>query len=105
MKNGTKIKAVLKRRLQKQRLQLAIVALGLRLGKGGFCSLEIKRNRRMVQRTELFVPVWRLQEVKSQTALGLSLGEALGFRENFSCGIKKYVLNDQACGKLLSDKE
>jgi hypothetical protein len=40
-----------------------------------------------------------------KTVLGSSPGEDVGFRDNFSYDIQRYVSNDQAYGKLSGNKD
>jgi hypothetical protein len=53
---------VSERRLQEQRSQPQKAALGSSPGEDGFFSLEMKHDRRMAPRSELFVLAGRLQE-------------------------------------------
>jgi hypothetical protein len=57
---------VSKKRLQKQRSQLRKTLLGLILGEDGFCSSEIKQNRRTAPRPKFFVSKRRLQKQRPQ---------------------------------------
>jgi hypothetical protein len=41
----------------------------------------------------------------SKTVLGSSLGEDVGFGDNFFCDIQRYVSNDHAYGKLSGNKD
>jgi hypothetical protein len=61
----------------------------------------------MMQRTKIFILMMILQKLgqKPEPALSSSVGECVGFRDVFLYVVKQYILNDEACDKLLSIKD
>jgi hypothetical protein len=87
--------------------------LGSIPGQDGFSISETKDNRRMTQRTKLFVSTRRLQELRSQTRKLSWIRVSVNMLDlgiiimiiSFFYDIQRYASNDQACGKLSGNKD